>query len=90
MYGTPISQEYETRGCKVKIDASLKDRVELTVQNIKTGVSSKCIYLLSPLQHDKGYSEKDMSGIHNALNELIDQHGETECETITFTNTICS
>lgn len=89
-YRMPITREYETRGCKVKIDAASDDScVDITVENLKTGDGSKYRYILLP-GNDKGYSDKDIFTIQNELNNMLDKYGEIECNDIHFTNQILS
>ena len=90
IYGIPISQEYNTRGCKVKIDASTySDSVTVTVTNINTGYTGTYVHVLSPV-NNQGYTEYDMREIHENLNTMLDQYGESECNEIHFTNQILS
>ena len=89
-YHLPITEEYETRGCKVKIDAaSNANSVKIDVFNIKTGYGSSYIHVLLP-GNDKGYSDRDMSEIRENLNNMLDQFGESEWNEIHFTNQILS
>lgn len=89
-FGYPITGEYVTRGCRVKIDAaSDPSSVSITVTNLKTGFSTSYVHILLP-GNDKCYSEHDISEIHDNLNKMLDQYGEIECNEIHFTNQILS
>ena len=89
-YCLPITNEYITRGCNVKIDAvSNSNNVMITVNNINTGEGSSYNHTLIS-NHDKGYSDKDMSIIKNELNKLLDKYGDDEWDKIHFTNQILS
>lgn len=87
-YCLPITKEYITRGCNVKIDAvSDSDRVTVSVKNINTGEGSMYTHMLLP-GNDKGYSNNDMKIIKNELNNLLDQYGEKEWDKVHYTNQI--
>ena len=89
-YSIPITKEYKTRGCNVKIDAvSDPDHVTISVKNINKGTGSTYTHTLLP-GNDKGYSNKDMYIIKNELNKLLDEYGEEEWDKIHFTNQILS
>lgn len=88
-YKRPVTTEYETRGCRVKIDAaSCKDRVDISVENIKTGAHGTFSHVLMPGRNDEGYTDIDMQSMKDGLNELLDRFGETEWKEIHFTNQI--
>lgn len=90
VYRTPLTTEYTTRGCNVKIDAATcSERVTITVNNIKTGNGSSYTHILLPGNID-GYSDKDMRKIQDELNKLLDEYGESEWNEIHFTNQILS
>jgi hypothetical protein len=89
-YCLPITKEYTTRGCNVKIDAVTKsDRVSVSVKNINSGKGSMYIHVLLP-GNDKGYSDRDMHIIKTELNRLLDEYGDDEWDNIHFTNQILS
>lgn len=90
-YRLPISKEYETRGCKVNIDAYSDElRVDITVKNLTTGYGSSYVHELTSDRNDKGYTDEDMRTIKNELNNLLDNYGDPECNEIHFTNQILS
>lgn len=90
LYTMPITKEYETRGCKVSIDAANNpDRVDIYVENIKTGCKTGYSHILLP-GNDKGYSDKDIREIKGAINTMLDNYGDPECNEIHFTNQIFS
>lgn len=85
----PITQEYETRGCRVTINAaSNSDCVDIAVVNLKSGYGGTFRHVLFPYKNDKGYSDTDMHSIKSGLNSLLDQYGDSEWEKIHFTNQI--
>ena len=89
-YCAPITKEYTTRGCDVRIDAVTDpDRVTVTVKNNKSGKGSIYSHILLP-NSDNGYSNKDMTIIKTELDKLLDEYGENECEKLHFTNQILS
>lgn len=89
-YTLPITNEYETRGCKVVINASENPTsVDIYVENIKTGYKTAYRHVLLP-GNDKGYSDTDIREIKEALNNMLDNYGDPECNEIHFTNQILS
>ena len=90
-YRLPVSREYETRGCSVKIDAYSDELcVDIVVRNIKTGLGSSYRYALLPENNSYGYTESDIVTIRTELNRLLDDYGDPECSEIHFTNQILS
>lgn len=90
-YKLPITKEYTTRGCNVKIDAaSYQDRVDIYVTNIKTGKGMSYSYILdlSINFREKGYTENDIRTIKSIINELVDKYGESEWTEVNSTNQI--
>ena len=89
-YRIPITQEYETRGCNVKIDAATDNScVNIHVTNLKSGDHASYRHILLP-GNDKGYSDTDIFAIHSELNNMLDKYGEPGCNDIYFTNQILS
>ena len=89
-YRLPITKEYTSRGCTVKIDAASSSRyVDVEVTNNKTHKGSNVRFSLKP-GSDDGYSNEDMCKIHSSINQLLDQYGDVECNNIHFTNQILS
>ena len=89
-YRLPITSEYTTRGCTVKIDAAANsDCVDVFVKNNKTNFGSSFRYIIMP-NSSNGYRDEDIKGIKNMLNDLLDQYGDPECNEIHFTNQILS
>lgn len=90
IYRIPLTQEYETRGCKVTIDAASDSNcVDINVKNLKSGYSENFRYVLLP-GNDKGYTDNDIHQIKDGLNDLLDKLGESEWNEIHFTNQILS
>lgn len=89
-YILPITNEYETRGCKVTINASENPTsVDIYVENIKTGCKTGYRHVLMP-GSERGYSDTDIKEIKDALNNMLDNYGDPECNEIHFTNQILS
>jgi hypothetical protein len=86
----PLTREYETRGCTVKIDAASSDsRVIVDVRNIKTGDGSSYTHVILP-GSDIGYMDRDVRDIRCAIDDLLDKYGEPLWKEIDFTNQILS
>lgn len=89
-YTMPITNEYETRGCKVVIDAaSSANSVDISVYNKKSGIGSIHHHVLMN-GNTKGYSKHDMTEIKGVLDNLLDTYGDEQCNKIHYTNQILS
>ena len=87
---TPITQEYETRGCRVNINAGEDPSwVDIQVTNIKSGHTTSYRHILMP-GSNKGYSQQDILEMQSALNNMLDAYGDSEWNEIHFTNQILS
>ena len=86
----PMTREYETRGCRVKIDAASSDtRVTVEVYNIETGAGSMYTHVILP-DRQIGYTDQDVHDIRSAIDDLLDKYGEPLWKEIDFTNQILS
>lgn len=89
-YVFPITKEYESQGCTVKINAAKNpDFVDVSVKNNKTCKGLNVRYVLTS-NDDKGYHKPDIQNIQNLVNDLIDQYGDKKCTRTHFTNQILS
>lgn len=90
-YVFPITTEYESRGCTVKINAAANPHsVEIDVENNKTHYGSRAVYVLPVWTRDKGYTDDDYKIIKEMTETLLNTFGEDEWETVHFTNQILS
>ena len=90
-YVFPITQEYESKGCTVKINAAANPHtVEIEVENIKTHMGSRAVYVLPVWTRNRGYTDDDYKIIKEMTENLLNTYGEPEWNTVHFTNQILS